>query len=142
MFQGPSQCRFCLKEVESQEHILLHCVKAKQIWLWSALMLDGSVVTRNSHIHNHLKEWWKYGRKKTLKGLLSKVMPAYTLWSIWKQYNKRIYEESPYRFEGVTNGIRKLLQTWIWANLSPADRSSRQADLEELGFTVNFELSI
>ena len=90
-------CSLCNGLLETGPHLCLHCPFARAVWhqilVWEGL----SLVAQADPTHfSSIKDWWEAtssplpkNQKRDFNGLM-----IYTLWNIWKERNRRIFENS------------------------------------------------
>jgi hypothetical protein len=83
--------------LETGPHLCLHCPFARAVWrqilVWEGL----SLLAQADPTHfSSIKVWWEAtssplpkNQKRDFNGLM-----IYTLWNIWKERNRRIFENS------------------------------------------------
>ncbi|CAN6171901.1 unnamed protein product [Urochloa humidicola] len=86
-------CTLCDQEQETAAHICLHCVYAQQVWVLVAKWTDNlvQVPPRTGSV----EDWWNSslcGLPKKTKQQRATIM-MYTTWNIWKERNRRIFEQ-------------------------------------------------
>eukprot|EP00253_Pinus_taeda_P006425 PITA_06425 len=91
-FEGPSRCHMCLKEQESLNHIFNTCEWASQLWGWMEGILTSSDRQIDS-IHSTILNWRTYFSGTQRVNSIWKSAPGFLLWSIWKERNRRIFED-------------------------------------------------
>lgn len=85
-------CQLCDQIHESAEHLILHCVYAKEIWLQMSSESEGLLQVPLDDVS--MEEWWNtsiQGRDRKLKQRIASLM-IYTAWNIWRERNRRIFE--------------------------------------------------
>lgn len=81
--EGP--CKQCGEGLETVEHLLFHCAKAKLVWRISPVRLTGL-----EQYSVKANDWWlelsKAARKKDIKDRIE--LTAYLMLHLWKARNK------------------------------------------------------
>lgn len=83
------QCKLCLKEDESVEHVFFRCDYALTVWNWLAnwsRLLDIAPIDFNSFMVSAISI---YSEEKRFKLLLS--LGYSVLWLLWKEKNERFF---------------------------------------------------
>jgi hypothetical protein len=80
-------CALCDQILETAEHLVLHCVVAREVWLLVSHWVQGLVTMPPPDIT--IEEWWNaslQGRSKEEKRWVSFLL-MYTAWNLWKERN-------------------------------------------------------
>ncbi|GMP39669.1 hypothetical protein CsSME_00010408 [Camellia sinensis var. sinensis] len=89
-------CVFCKNEVETVNHVLLHCPLVWKVWAgilnwWDVCwVMSGSVEA--------LLQWWASARFKKKVMCIWKIVPLLLLWSIWKLRNEIVFNGGQVNF--------------------------------------------
>ena len=80
-----NRCFLCLSEVETADHLLLHCVKTQVLWnlLFS---LFGVALVLSGLVKETLLRWHGAFVGKTRKKAWQ-MAPLYIFWSVWNERN-------------------------------------------------------
>ena len=86
----PNRCYMCKEEEKTSVHILLHCPKACILWQL-IFVLFGVQWVMHSSMRGFLLGWGGFpvGRKRINA---RKVAPLCLFWSIWRERNRRAFE--------------------------------------------------
>jgi hypothetical protein len=116
-FTGPSRCTLCQQNEETMEHLLNNCHYSQQIWDWGAQAMRRSQRHRDS-IRDTIVNWETISFHNPILQRIWQLLPGFTLWSIWKERNKRIFnsrESSPTTtWERVKRLIRETIHSKSW----------------------------
>ncbi|KAL5569671.1 hypothetical protein UlMin_026246, partial [Ulmus minor] len=117
MILFPNRCVMCKKEAETADHLLLHCMTARYLWLkvlgeaglyWVAptsvkgLMLDRTL---------------GFGRNKMAQTLWN-CMVFSLLWNIWMERNSRIFEDKESVLEDIYEKAKFSALLWAFTDKS------------------------
>jgi hypothetical protein len=87
----PDACYLCLQEIDSVDHMLMHCSYAREVWFESMWLTGLPDVTPLGE--DKLEDWWLRSRQRVVssrrKEFDARVM--LTCWLIWKQRNARVF---------------------------------------------------
>jgi hypothetical protein len=76
------------------DHFLVHCCYAKEVWFES--FRDANVPYAQPSVGDSLEDWWLAARQRIQvrerSGFDARIM--LTCWSIWKQRNARVFQNS------------------------------------------------
>lgn len=113
-FFGPSRCPMCLVEEETINHLFNSCDWANQIWNWIEGILRDSNRDRGS-IQNTILNWQSnFSNNQRVNGIW-KTTPGFLLWTIWKERNRRIFQDEfrnvEHSKETILTNIQQLVQT-------------------------------
>jgi hypothetical protein len=125
------RCCLCKRDGESVDHILLHCDVASALWnnIFSRFGISWVMPRR---VIDLLAGWWKSGRPQS--ATIWKMVPICIFWCVWKERNRRCFENLEGSLEEVLESFLLTLYNWSMAFLYPI--SVNYAD-----FIVRFSLS-
>ena len=84
-----SWCCMCKNAEETVDHLLLHCWVARQLWNFVFLFVGIDWVLL-LHVSNLLFGWWNWFGKRS-SGVWN-LIPSCLMWTIWRERNKRTFE--------------------------------------------------
>ncbi|CAO2169178.1 unnamed protein product [Urochloa humidicola] len=85
-------CSLCDQVHETAQHISLQCVYAQQVWVLVVDWCAGLVQLPQRDLS--IEDWWNQsleGTPRETKRQKAAIM-IYTVWNIWKERNRRIFE--------------------------------------------------
>eukprot|EP00253_Pinus_taeda_P025596 PITA_25596 len=113
-FSGPSRCQMCLAEEETINHLFNSCEWANHLWNWMAKILSDTNRDRGS-IHNTILNWQHNFSNNHRVNSIWKITPGFLLWTIWKERNRRIFQDehrnTKHSKETILTNIQQLIQT-------------------------------
>ncbi|KAL0015045.1 hypothetical protein SO802_002114 [Lithocarpus litseifolius] len=83
-------CIMCRQCGETVDHLLLHCVTAHRLWSLALRSFGVSWVVPSS-FHDLLFGWWNWFGK--LSSRIWNLVPLCIVWCIWKERNRRTFED-------------------------------------------------
>jgi hypothetical protein len=89
-FIGPSRCTLCQQSEKTMEHLLNNCHYNQQLWDWGAQAMRCSQRNRSS-IWDTLVNWETISFHNPILQRIWQLLPGFTLWAIWKERNKRVF---------------------------------------------------
>lgn len=97
-----TKCVMCNKSKESVDHLLLNCEVAQRCWsdLERNLNWQGPLQCSLKEV---FESWLRQPSKSTLS-CVWKVNPSIVIWEIWKEHNRRIFQDK------ADDGRRLLLR--------------------------------
>ena len=86
-------CSLCNQEQETASHLILHCKFAQQVWSSMASWTQNLVHTPQPGLQ--ILDWWERELAKLPKKIrkLKAAMMIYTSWNIWKERNRRVFNQ-------------------------------------------------
>jgi ribonuclease HI len=101
------------------EHLLNSCYYSQQIWDWGAQAMRRSQRNRGS-IRDTLVNWETISFHNPILQRIWHLLPGFTLWSIWKERNNRIFNsrQSPptNTWERTKRLIRETIHSQPWSH--------------------------
>ena len=94
-----NSCFICKEDSESTSHLLLHCKVARVLWdltiSWVGVSWVGVSWVASDSIKNHFlaSEGFFGGKVKKKKEEVAWVLPHVIFWSIWRERNRRVFED-------------------------------------------------
>ena len=89
-----SNCVLCDQVTETAAHLCLQCPFAKQVWLLVNSWTNG-VIPLPIDLDVHVDDWWRRSLSP-LNAAQKRYVAAilmYTCWNLWKERNRRIFEQ-------------------------------------------------
>ena len=111
-FIGPSRCTLCQQSEETMEHLLNNCHYNQQIWDWGAQAMRRSQRNRGS-IRDTLANWETISFQNTILWRIWQLLPGFTLWTIWKERNKRIFHSKPSPTTITWERVKRLIRETV-----------------------------
>lgn len=124
-------CVMCHADIESVDHLLIHCPVASHLWLFFGQLLGGCRAPQS------LKDLWGDWRKHLKKPLIPfwDWLTRAIIWNIWLERNNRIFSAICLSTIAIISKIVHMIQLWFVA--AP---DSKKARLEEPMAKVNRSL--
>eukprot|EP00253_Pinus_taeda_P010319 PITA_10319 len=113
-FVGPSRCPMCLRKPESLNHLFNTCDWADQLWRWMEDLLSNSDRQLDS-IHDTILNWRTNFSGTQRVNNIWKSAPGFLLWSIWKERNRRIFQDEVRNINFSKDSILSNIQQLIHA---------------------------
>ena len=86
-----SWCGMCKNAEETVDHLLIHCRFARQLWNF-VFQSAGINWVLPHHVPEMLFGWWNWIGKRS-SGVWN-LTPSCLMWTIWKERNKRTFENT------------------------------------------------
>lgn len=110
-------CVFCNATEEDPKHLFINCAVSSLIWgsvlVWAGLSQVVPTLNQQS-----LRSWWRQSRDLILgeehKRFNSVVMLV--TWSIWRERNRRVFENSYKTLEQIVVQIKQEAKDWAIAS--------------------------
>jgi hypothetical protein len=95
-------CRLCDQELETAQHLCLHCVYAQEVWHLVSGWSDGLVQVPSRTVA--VECWWNLAvcRRPKEEARLLAALLIYTSWNLWKERNRQV-------FDGVSQPPARIL---------------------------------
>ena len=109
-----NRCFMCKRSRESTDHLLLHCKVASMLWGLAFSCLGMSWVAPDS-FRNHLLAWeGSFGRRvKKKKKEKVMVLPHVIVWIIWRERNRRVFDNVETPLQRLKENFIKILFFWM-----------------------------
>lgn len=133
-YHGPSLCPNCRQEEESTKNLMHSCQLACKLSEKVSFQCQKEGRIQGDIIAT-IRNWARNPFKSKILNFLSKLIPGFLMWIIWKERNRRIFKDHSSPLDTLWNTICQniketlLLQTWheedfpslpqeqnIWAN--------------------------
>ena len=132
----------CFVEEESLNHLFNTCEWANQLWGWMEGILSSSDRNKVS-IHSTILNWKKDFSNIQRFNSIWKSVPRFLLWAIWKERNRRIFQDEhrniDFSKDNIITNIQQLIQTKCReeSNEKPTARDLRILKIFRLEGTSN-----
>ncbi|XP_057489420.1 uncharacterized protein LOC130775285 [Actinidia eriantha] len=127
-------CYMCKRNVETTDHLLIHCDVARELWR-CVYAIFGVQWVMPGTIKN-LFVCWSQGRRRGSQRLAWRVVPLCLCWSIWRERNLRAFEDIENSLIFLKTSFISLLSLWMRKDF-PSSTTSLIDFLEELHSSVN-----
>ena len=109
-----SWCCLCKEDGESVDHLLLHCVFAKELWDMVFAMFGIDWVMPKRVVD--LFDCWqgKFGRLRNVS--IWRAIPHCLMWCLWRERNARTFEGSEHNVAELKLLFLQTLFDWISAS--------------------------
>eukprot|EP00253_Pinus_taeda_P011321 PITA_11321 len=97
-FSGPSICPMCRNEEETINHLFNSCIWANSIWKWLENTLQQSNRNINS-IQDTITQCPEEFSSNYRVNNIWKIILGFVTWTIWKERNRRIFQNEQRNFE-------------------------------------------
>ena len=106
-------CCMCRAAGESGYHLLVHCTFASDLWN-SVLRSFGVLWVFPEHITALLSGWYNYFGKR--KSTVWNLVPLCLMWTLWRERNKRSFDDEEHPFPKLLELFYGLLFYWarVW----------------------------
>jgi hypothetical protein len=111
-----NRCWLCESDVESVDHLLLHCAAARDLWI-AFFARFGLCWVMPRSVKELLASWWTAGR--TRSAVVWKMVPHCILWCIWRERNNRCFEGLSRTREELLHFFLVTLFSWTTGWLAP-----------------------
>lgn len=112
-FSLSNWCVLCKAELESIDHLFLHCKASTELWT-SCLAIFGMHWVQSATVRQVLASW--RCRSTNNRGRDGwRTVPHAIFWSLWRERNKRTFEDLESTAEQLKNTCIGLL--FCWSNL-------------------------
>ncbi|CAN6296602.1 unnamed protein product [Urochloa humidicola] len=115
-------CSLCDQVHEIAQQIALQCVFAQQVWVLVQQWCEGLVQIPQREMG--IEDWWNLslaGTSKQIRRSKATIM-IYTVWNIWKERNRRVFEgisATPQRVMALIKEEMSIWESAYAADVSP-----------------------
>ncbi|RVW24487.1 putative ribonuclease H protein [Vitis vinifera] len=106
----PNRCFLCKQEEETTDHLLLFCEKARMLWLL-IFSLFGVHWVMHSSVKRNLLGWHVLLWAK--KGESLESCPLCLMWTIWKERNRRVFDDIERNDQDIKSIFLYTFVNWI-----------------------------
>eukprot|EP00253_Pinus_taeda_P023228 PITA_23228 len=111
-FIGPSRCCLCNSEGETRNHLLINCPFAKTLWI-NTKRSFGKPENAPREFNDVVFQWNKEVFQCKVVRRAWDLISGFILWMIWKERNRRIFQNSAMEPEVIWGKAIKLLRETI-----------------------------
>eukprot|EP00253_Pinus_taeda_P013029 PITA_13029 len=114
-FIGPSRCCLCKLEEETRDHLLIHCPFAKTLWI-RAKRTFGKPENSPCEFKEVVFQWNAEVFQCQVVRRAWDLISGFSLWMIWKERNRRIFQNSAMESDVIWGKIIQILRETILAD--------------------------
>eukprot|EP00253_Pinus_taeda_P009631 PITA_09631 len=118
-FNGPSRCSLCNNDTETRDHLLVRCPYSEKLWLL-AKRLFKKPGTNSREFNDLIFNWNKESFGCRVIQRAWNLTSPFILWMIWKERNRRIFQNSAKNPEviwaQVDESMRETILVSKWAD--------------------------
>eukprot|EP00253_Pinus_taeda_P021290 PITA_21290 len=111
-FNGPSRCCLCNSEGETRNHLLINCPFAKTLWI-NTKRTFGKPENAPSEFNEVVFQWNKEIFQCKVVRRAWDLISGFVLWMIWKERNRRIFQNTAKEPKVISGKAVKLLREAI-----------------------------
>ena len=100
----------CKESEESTNHILIHCAKTRELWIF-LLVLFGVTWVFPVSLRNLLLQWKVKGFQKKNRAIWC-LAPICLFWCVWKECNRRTFKDEELSDQGLKDLFFQTLFEW------------------------------
>jgi hypothetical protein len=93
-WQGPGICALCKKDLDTSQHLMLHCTFSQQVWTGLLAALKINTGWKSGNLQMLFKDWCH-------KHPSWHMLPSIICWNIWLERNTALFEEGQPSIVGV-----------------------------------------
>ena len=114
------KCKLCDQEEETAVHLTLQCCFTKEVWC--QIQRTQSTLCAAASTASSIEDWWTRlcaapgGRGRVHEGI---TWAAYIAWNLWKERNRRVFEQKELTAIGVSTLINDDVSLYRAAKESP-----------------------
>ncbi|XP_057484663.1 uncharacterized protein LOC130771052 [Actinidia eriantha] len=132
--ESEAMCSFCNGELETLDHLLLHCVLVWKCWADIIQWCGISWVTPVSIVS--LFQWWSVDIWKPRARVLWPPIPLAVIWSIWNVRNQKFFESKSVNWFEVTELVIARVAFWV-----SSSKEGRDLTMNDIIFRLSSILS-
>ena len=105
------RCGFCESEIESVDHVFLHCMYVHKVWT-DCLKWWGMIWVTPKSVCD-LLIWWQSFKFKKRKKLFWEAIPMTILWAVWKRRNDLKFNKVIPDWYGLVDSVKYRVVYWV-----------------------------
>jgi hypothetical protein len=126
---GPSRCHLCEVQEETTNHLLDGCTYTMEVWDWVAILYRQTDRVKDD-IRATLGNWRGHYTENEMVNLCWGLTPGIVIWAIWKERNRRIFNNESLPFTKVVDSIKtQLRETVLSRNVLSSTNNPSSQDL-------------
>ena len=128
--EGEALCSFCNTDLETLDHLLLHCFPVWECWSYILRWCEVSWASPESLAR--LFQWWSVWIWQPRVKVLWAPIPLAVVWTIWNARNKKVFENKPVDWAEVNELIVARVAFWVSTSQAGSDFS-----IDDIRFRLN-----
>ena len=109
-------CSFCGLEIETMDHLFLHCGLVNRLWIECISWWGISWVIPPS-VYS-LPEWWVGTRCNKATKVIWDLIPHALIWLVWKWRNRSCFENHLPNWESAGDEVKSTVVIWAKSHAS------------------------
>ncbi|XP_059076619.1 uncharacterized protein LOC131875913 [Cryptomeria japonica] len=137
-FAGPFHCMLCKMEEEDVDHILLKYYFSQEAWCFGLQRLSwkGSLAGK---LCDWLDSWPTLHNSSTFAAIW-KVMPSTIMWEVWKEQNRRLFEDKSEPMECFLIKLERVISELVSNATSQVKMAKTPFTQFDVGILVRWPL--
>ncbi|GFS37612.1 hypothetical protein Acr_00g0053050 [Actinidia rufa] len=132
--EGEALCSFSNNELETLDHLLLHCFP---VWnCWAAILRWCGVYWVAPASIVSLFHWWRAWSWKSRVKVIWTPIPLAVMWSIWNARNQKIFDNKPVNWLEIVDLIIARIAFWV-----SSSKDGRDLSMDDIIYRMNSVIS-